>query len=654
MSGGAFKAVSAAPGVCLTQPVTITLASEQVSFCAPTSLPFNVVEGNNSDSSVNYAGLTQMDGYGILNIKATAPGNMPGPGRPVYTSDGVAVYREAVWDTETGKADRGVSKGPSGVFWNETFPGIQVDVSLSTSAGDLKVRSIEWYVEHNGRLWSFIFAWDNEMQNAPEWEAASGNFSVQKAESVKLADTAINLGTTSLEPQTAGGNSSYGAPVDVGTPSWWDGVCNKNNFHKDMGVDSYPLGGSWHGVLACGPLNSMHLVHFFSGSYGEYEFQCVELVMRFLYMEWGIAPWGGNGNTIKNSPPSSMLFYQNDGSHWIVPGDIITEDASSQNSAGHTVVVTGVSLDGTGTGTVSILEENAYPTGSRSLHVTNGKVDPDLYAWDQTIQGWLHVKGNLEDGNPDPGFTPGTGPDDRVNAIALKPNGKILIGGEFGLYNGISRNKVARLNNDGTVDGYNPTPGVYMEDGSPPNVYALAGYTNGTESWKNLIGGHFDHYNGTSIAHIARLNSGGSLDTTFTPAPAINADISKIVIRNPDDSASKILVGGAGLLYRLKSNGSLDTAFTGTTNGNVSDIAVQPDGKIIIGGDFSKVDGIDRAGIARLNSNGSLDVSFDPGTGTGGNAVKSISLDPDGKVIIGGTFLTYDGTSRNKIGKSEQ
>ncbi len=639
------------PAGCLKQIVQITLASEQVGFCAPTDLPFSAVEDSTSDASVNYAGLSQMDGYGIVNIKATAIGNTPGTGRPVYAGDGAAAYRQAVWDLETPKTDRSVSDGPSGVFWNETVQGIQEDLSLSFSIGNVQVRSIEWYVVHNNRLWSFIITWDTMMQNASEWEAASRNVSVQKAADENPADTAINLGTAFLAPDLTPEAVPSSGPVDVGAPAWWSpnerDSCNDNNFFS-TGVHSAPLGANWHGVYACGPKNSYHLVHFFTGAWGEYEFQCVELIMRFLFLEWGIAPFEGNGNTIKDHLPGSMVFYANNGTHGMVPGDIITEDGSTPGSSGHAMIITGVAVDVTGSGLITIMEQNASSSGGRTLSVTNWVVSPDAWTWGSPIQGWLHVKGNQDDGNADATFTPGTGANGRVNAIAIKPNGKILIAGEFTSFNGASRNKVARLNSDGSLDVYNPSPGLAMADASTPIVYALAGYTNGTENWKSLIGGHFNRYNDAPIASIARLKNDGSLDTTFTPASQINADVNNIVIVNPSDANSKIMVSAAGLLFRLNSNGSL--ASTATTDGIIYDIAIQSDGYILIGGTFSKVNGINRAGIARLDIYGNLDEGFNP-SGTGASAVNTISLDPDGRVLIGGTFTTYNDTPRNKVAR---
>jgi hypothetical protein len=387
------------PGGCRTQEIRLSLAGQPLSFCAPTSQPVHVVEDNLADPGVSYAGLDQAGGYGIVNIRASAPGSAPGIGRPVYISGGAAAYRQAVWELETAKADRKVSSGPRGIFWDESVAGMQLDLILPTSSGALRLRSIEWTVEHAGRLWSFILTWDTQMQNAGEWQAASRKFALQERTDARWADTALDLGTAWRESQAVEGHSRMGAPVDVGLPSWWSGACNDGNFYPAMGVHSYPLGASWHGVPACGPLYSMHLVHFFSGAWGEYEFQCVELVMRFLYQQWGIAPWGGNGNTIKDGPPSSMVFYPNDGSHGMVPGDILTEDGTASNSSGHAVIITAVNLDGTGSGTITILEQNSSSGGSRSLAVVNGIVSQDDWTWGSLVQGWLHALSNQAAGD---------------------------------------------------------------------------------------------------------------------------------------------------------------------------------------------------------------------------------------------------------------
>src|SRR4029434_8943900 len=99
-------------------------------------------------------------------------------------------------------------------------------------------------------------------------------------------------------------------------------------------------------------------------------------------------------------------------------------------------------------------------------------------------------------------------------------------------------------------------------------------------------------------------------------------------------------------------DGSLDNSFnpgTGPDYG-VTSVAVQPDGKVLIGGYFYNVSGTNRNGIARLNANGSLDNTFDPGGGSNGG-VKALALQSNGKVVIGGDFTTVNGTSRNHIAR---
>ncbi len=71
----------------------------------------------------------------------------------------------------------------------------------------------------------------------------------------------------------------------------------------------------------------------------------------------------------------------------------------------------------------------------------------------------------------------------------------------------------------------------------------------------------------------------------------------------------------------------------------------------MIGGCFSSYNGRSRNRIARLNSDGSLDTGFDPGTGAD-NWVQSVAVQSDGKILIGGGFTSYNGTSRNRIART--
>jgi hypothetical protein len=384
---------------CLNDSIWVTLNSEQIHFCAPTDLPSNIVEDSSSDPNMEYAQFNQAEGFGIINIKAITPGSSTGRGRPIYNAGELARYRQTMWELESSKGDRNVTAGPSGVFWGEVIPSIQIDAQLATSEGVMRVRSIEWSVEHNNRLWNIVVTWDTQLENKNEWIAAVNSFVIEQSSHPGVSDNAVDLGSKFLESQALGTSLNGGVPIDLGAPDWWSGTCNDDNYFPATNAHSFSLGSSWHGVPSCGPrpltVNTPdHLVTFFDGAHGEFEFECVELVMRFLYQEWGIEPWAGNGNQIMDGyPTDSMIFYTN-GTHSILPGDILTENASVSNPDGHTAIITAVNLDASGTGTINILEQNMSATGSRSLHVTNWNVDPDAAASGQTIQGWLRVLSN--------------------------------------------------------------------------------------------------------------------------------------------------------------------------------------------------------------------------------------------------------------------
>ncbi len=261
------------------------------------------------------------------------------------------------------------------------------------------------------------------------------------------------------------------------------------------------------------------------------------------------------------------------------------------------------------------------------------------------------------DGSLDATFNPGTGASSSVWSLFLQPDGKVMVGGDFTTYNGTSRNRIARLNANGSLDTtFNP--GIGVSGGSTPYVGSIALQQDG----RVLIGGEFTSYNGTSRNRIARLNANGSLDTTFNPGAGASSIVQSLALQ-PD---GKVLIGGDftsyngtshNLIARLISNGSLDTTFnigTGVIgvgmNARVSSVALQPDGKALIVGDFTSYNGTSRRRIARLNADGSLDATFNPGTGAS-SFVSSLALQPDGKILIGGDFTTYYGIYRPRLAR---
>jgi uncharacterized delta-60 repeat protein len=255
----------------------------------------------------------------------------------------------------------------------------------------------------------------------------------------------------------------------------------------------------------------------------------------------------------------------------------------------------------------------------------------------------------------------GKGANNAVMAMALQPDGKILIGGDFTGYNGDENagDRVLRLNADGTLD---TTFNYGAGKGASSTVLAVALQPDG----KILIGGTFSSYNGDTNASncLTRLNSDGTLDTSFNyGSEGVNTLGLETVVLQPD---GKILVGGFITSYngdtsagngiaRINSDGTLDTSFnygpTAGANGNVYAVTVAPDGKIMIGGNFTSFNGDANASdnVARLNADGTLDTSFNyGGAGTNGGVagtngrVDRIIYQPDGKIIIGGDFISYN------------
>lgn len=243
----------------------------------------------------------------------------------------------------------------------------------------------------------------------------------------------------------------------------------------------------------------------------------------------------------------------------------------------------------------------------------------------------------------DVSFVSGTGANDIVWVSALQADGKIIIGGDFTEYNGQIRNKIARLNADGSLDAnFNIGTGA----GSISTVRSIVQQADG----KILVGGYFDNFNDQAASNLVRLNVDGSLDTSFS-VTGVDGSIYALAL----EVDGQILVGGYFFqfngspkkgLVRLNSDGSTDTAFTVTDgpNDSVECIAVNNQGKIFVGGKFTTFNQQTKRGIIGLNEDGSVNTSFNVGTGLLFGWVRTIVIKDDGKVIIGGDLNSYKGS----------
>ncbi len=248
----------------------------------------------------------------------------------------------------------------------------------------------------------------------------------------------------------------------------------------------------------------------------------------------------------------------------------------------------------------------------------------------------------------------GRGANNFINAIAIDASQRIVIGGNFTAVNGTNAFHIARLNYDGSVDTTFTNGFGFAGGPTGGNVYALAIDANGNI----LVGGDFTSFNTTNCNHIVRLLPNGGLDTSFLPSSGLGVtngtdqDVTAVAVDNSGNvviGGSFSRVNGASLSHiaRLLPNGSVDPAFNPGlgADGNVLALAIQPDNSIILGGAFHNFNLLSRNSIARLTPTGALDPTFAPGTGFD-DIVYSLALQPDGNILVGGQFTMYNGTRR--------
>lgn len=266
----------------------------------------------------------------------------------------------------------------------------------------------------------------------------------------------------------------------------------------------------------------------------------------------------------------------------------------------------------------------------------------EAIGWDLNHRSLMRVN---PDGTCDTEFNSNVSVYWKVWTISVQHDGKLLIGGGFSDVNGQERNHIARLNSDGTLD-------ATLDPNANSYVYATAIQPDG----KILIGGTFTKVGGQTRNCIARLNLDGTLDVAFDPNVSSKPNTDGAVYSIAVQSDGKILVGGffakvegqtRNNIARLDSDGTLDAIFNPNASGGVYSIIAQSDGKILVGGNFTKIGGYTRNRIAMIEPGGTVN-SFDPNAN---GAVSSISVQSDGKILIGGYFTNIGGQTRNRIAR---
>jgi uncharacterized delta-60 repeat protein len=345
-----------------------------------------------------------------------------------------------------------------------------------------------------------------------------------------------------------------------------------------------------------------------------------------------------------------------------------TDDADVEATEAFTVTLSSpvnASL-GTATATGYIVDNDSAGVWERGFDGTVNRTLVDglgrvlavggFTVWDDTINHHGARINGLDGGKEDMAYplsSNGVGFDASVLAAVRQPDGKMLVGGVFITYRGVSRNRIARLHDDGTLD-------TTFDPGSGANdqINSIALLPDG----RIVIGGYFTSFNGTSRPRIAILQSNGALDTSFVPiggsSNGLNSYVDQVVVQ-PDgkiiavgDFTNFNVVTSRSRIVRFELNGSIDSSFNPGAGFNLRarSIVLRPNGRMLVAGEFTSYDGTGRNRIAQVRADGTLDTGFDPGTGFDA-WTQGLALQSDGQVLVGGNFSTFNATSRGRIAR---
>ena len=232
-------------------------------------------------------------------------------------------------------------------------------------------------------------------------------------------------------------------------------------------------------------------------------------------------------------------------------------------------------------------------------------------------------------GQPDLSFSPHLQGPGRVHDVVVQADGRIVIGGSFDEVNGTAAHGLARLNANGTLDT-NHAPQTVPHT----TVNTLALQADG----KLLVGGSFGSLGGASCPSLARLLPTGAADATFVPvASSLGGPPAWAVQHVALQPSGRVLVLGSGRwtgLQRLLTTGQADASFQPAFGLNAQTFAVQPDARIVAAGQYYPVAGPIYP-VVRLLPNGAVDPSFAlTAPATFFNLRAPLTLYPDGRVLL--------------------
>jgi uncharacterized delta-60 repeat protein len=233
-----------------------------------------------------------------------------------------------------------------------------------------------------------------------------------------------------------------------------------------------------------------------------------------------------------------------------------------------------------------------------------------------------------------------------IDALALQRDGRILIAGDFNAVNGIMRPRIARLEANLALD-----PMFYTGEGPDGEVFSVV-----TDNNQIFLAGAFHHIGEANLSGVARLGADGHIDPAFQIGPGTDGPVLAAAVVEKD----KLLIGGnfhnfhgtgRSFMCAILASGKVSGVYRRDVRGGpVRVIVTQPDGKILIAGDFNALHNDKFKGIARLAPNGNVDASFNAGSGVD-RTVETVAVQRDGKIIIGGDFTSVNGVPREHLAR---
>lgn len=234
--------------------------------------------------------------------------------------------------------------------------------------------------------------------------------------------------------------------------------------------------------------------------------------------------------------------------------------------------------------------------------------------------------------------------------IKVASNGSIMVGGAFSQkYNGSDVNRLVLLDSNGVI-----VPSFDIGSGpASASVYTIENAVDG--SW--FVGGSFSVFESQNQGRLAKLDPDGTLDTAYlTPGVGFDNSVYELIALADNKSmafGSFTHFNGVNSprIARLLEDGTLDCTFNSTAagaNNIVRSAVIQHDGKIIIAGSFTSYNGIITNRITRIVNDGAIDATFTIGT-VANSQIYDLAIQADGRIIVVGNFTLYNGVAANRV-----